>query len=62
MLQQDLENLQCVMYMDKCNPTTPPGDKKPPIAAAQPLDKEQHSNFKVPDSSGTTIIGLTIEG
>eukprot|EP00971_Amphidinium_carterae_P206997 4106867-Amphidinium_carterae.4 len=26
--------------MDKCNPGTTPGNKKPPIAA-QPLDKEQ---------------------
>eukprot|EP00971_Amphidinium_carterae_P100422 1986179-Amphidinium_carterae.1 len=31
--------------MEKRNPSTIPGNKKPPIAA-QPLDKEQHSMFK----------------
>eukprot|EP00971_Amphidinium_carterae_P322344 6406691-Amphidinium_carterae.1 len=31
--------------MEKCNPSTVPGIKKPPIAA-QPLDKEQHSMFR----------------
>eukprot|EP00971_Amphidinium_carterae_P155955 3091764-Amphidinium_carterae.2 len=31
--------------MDKCNPSTTPGNKEPPIAA-QPLDKEQHSMFR----------------
>eukprot|EP00971_Amphidinium_carterae_P235154 4666235-Amphidinium_carterae.3 len=50
---------------DKCNPSTIPGNKKPPIAA-QPLDKEQHSKYqrttlKALDSSGTTLMGLTIE-
>eukprot|EP00971_Amphidinium_carterae_P171433 3398212-Amphidinium_carterae.1 len=28
--------------MEKCNPSTIPGSKKPPIAG-QPVDKEQHS-------------------
>eukprot|EP00971_Amphidinium_carterae_P132877 2631243-Amphidinium_carterae.3 len=31
--------------MDKCNPSTTLGKKKPPIAA-QPLDKEQHSMYR----------------
>eukprot|EP00971_Amphidinium_carterae_P254249 5047376-Amphidinium_carterae.1 len=31
--------------MEKCNASTIPGNKKPPIAA-QLLDKEQHSMFK----------------
>eukprot|EP00971_Amphidinium_carterae_P301667 5993257-Amphidinium_carterae.2 len=31
--------------MDRCNPTTTPGDKKPPIAA-QPLDKERHPQYR----------------
>eukprot|EP00971_Amphidinium_carterae_P124904 2474322-Amphidinium_carterae.1 len=31
--------------MEKCNASTVPGNKKPPIEA-QPLDKEQHSMFR----------------
>eukprot|EP00971_Amphidinium_carterae_P243152 4828645-Amphidinium_carterae.4 len=31
--------------MDKCNPSTTPGNKKPPIAA-QPLDKEHYSMYR----------------
>eukprot|EP00971_Amphidinium_carterae_P010909 215268-Amphidinium_carterae.1 len=31
--------------MEKCNSSTVPGNKKPPIGA-QPLDKEQHSMFR----------------
>eukprot|EP00971_Amphidinium_carterae_P127671 2529460-Amphidinium_carterae.1 len=31
--------------MEKCNASTIPGNKKPPIAA-QPVDKEQHSMFR----------------
>eukprot|EP00971_Amphidinium_carterae_P256365 5090345-Amphidinium_carterae.1 len=30
--------------MDKCNPSTTPGNRKP-LIAAQPLDEEQHSMF-----------------
>eukprot|EP00971_Amphidinium_carterae_P092842 1838411-Amphidinium_carterae.2 len=31
-------------HLEMCNPSTVPGNKKPPIAA-QPLDKEQHSMY-----------------
>eukprot|EP00971_Amphidinium_carterae_P141648 2806402-Amphidinium_carterae.3 len=31
--------------MDRCNPSTTPCNKKPPIAA-QPLDKQQHSMYR----------------
>eukprot|EP00971_Amphidinium_carterae_P285896 5676530-Amphidinium_carterae.1 len=31
--------------MEKCNPSTIPGSKKPPIAG-QPVDKEQHSMYR----------------
>eukprot|EP00971_Amphidinium_carterae_P132990 2633531-Amphidinium_carterae.4 len=31
--------------MEKCNRSTTPGNKKPPIAA-HPLDKEQHSMYR----------------
>eukprot|EP00971_Amphidinium_carterae_P120461 2387017-Amphidinium_carterae.1 len=31
--------------MEKCSPSTIPGNKKPPIAG-QPVDKEQHSMYR----------------
>eukprot|EP00971_Amphidinium_carterae_P307764 6116873-Amphidinium_carterae.2 len=44
--------------MDKCNPATTPGNKKPPIAA-QPLNKEQHSMFRT--AVGQLLWVLTIK-
>eukprot|EP00971_Amphidinium_carterae_P349980 6491326-Amphidinium_carterae.4 len=43
--QQDYDKILRASNMDKCNPTTTPCSKKPPIAA-QPLDKEQHSQYR----------------
>eukprot|EP00971_Amphidinium_carterae_P243088 4827113-Amphidinium_carterae.1 len=31
--------------MEKCNPSSIPGNKKPPITG-QPVDKEQHSMYR----------------
>eukprot|EP00971_Amphidinium_carterae_P063807 1262900-Amphidinium_carterae.2 len=43
--QQYYDKILRAYSMDECNPTTTSGNKKPPIAA-QPLDKEQHSQYR----------------